>query len=426
MQYQVTLVRCNGKRTNDEKIRQQIDYLISRGLNGPRGKGWEVQSREYDEPVRQPDNLVRFRCTLTFAKTKGSRGGETEYRQWEQIIAMMTQCGEGAKFGDYPWKVSKQGTDAPESNNDASKDKEGEGSSKDSSKTCIPDVRTVGPTGKPRKWEELQIPYELIDRHTSDAAISKHNCFNHIYARGAQIRTALANIKAAIDSKGERRYHSVFWGPSGCGKTTILLALEQLLGPGSVLRLDATSTTRAGLEKMFFSDLKEIPPLVFMEEIEKAPEDALKIWLGALDDRGEIRKVNFRQTQVRQIRILFFCTCNDKQKFDRMAGADGQIGALSSRCVSEIYCPLPGDATLRKILDREIREKGGKEEWVGPAVELAAKMKQRDPRRVQSYLAGGDRLLDQSYQKDIILMGQQAKGGEEDGEEDASESFPSS
>ena len=54
------------------------------------------------------------------------------------------------------------------------------------------------------------------------------------------------------------------------------------------LRLDAPSTEGAGIEKLFFSDLDVIPPLVFMEEAEKADPEALKVWLGALDDRGEI------------------------------------------------------------------------------------------------------------------------------------------
>jgi hypothetical protein len=174
-----------------------------------------------------------------------------------------------------------------------------------------------------------------------------------------------------------------------------------MFGPGAVLRLDATSTTRAGIEKLFFSDLDVIPPLVFMEEAEKADPEALKVWLGALDDRGEIRKVNFRVNQLREVKVLFICTVNNKTVFDKMMGSDGsEAGALSSRCVSQVYFPRPSDVVLRQILEKEVGRNGGDPAWITPCIQLAQEMGVSDPRIVRSYLAGGERLLDGTYQED--------------------------
>ena len=138
-----------------------------------------------------------------------------------------------------------------------------------------------------------------------------------------------------------------------------------------------------------------------MEEAEKADPEALKIWLGALDDRGEIHKVNFRINKLREIKILFICTVNDKKAFDKMMGSDGtEAGALSSRCVTQVYYPRPSHNVLFQILSKEIEEHGGRPEWIPKAIEMSDAMSITDPRIVRSYLAGGDRLMDGTYQRD--------------------------
>ena len=75
-------------------------------------------------------------------------------------------------------------------------------------------------------------------------------------------------------------------------------------------------------------------------------------------------------------------------------------GALASRCKNKIYFPRPTEETIKKILFRDVQENGGKIEWVEPALLLAKELNIDDPRVIISFLSGGDRLLDGSYQKD--------------------------
>lgn len=397
MTHFVKAVRYIGKKTNQQKIEAQIDYLIERALNSNRGRGWEVTSREHYEPIRT-DRGWKFVCDLTLEKTSGRGiGGEVEYKQWEDIKAMLAQVGSASKFAGDPWIVTFDKEILEEIPISKS---EKEDSQKENTKQDINGVRTVlaADTDRILDWQDLKIPSELLE---SDEALSKHPAFSDLYDIGPQIRTVLSAIKRAVDTNGQSRYHSVLYGEPGCGKTSTLRAVEKLFGSGSVLHLDATSTTKAGIEKLFFSELEQYPRLVFLEEAEKAPEEGLKIWLGALDDRGELRKVNFRQTQVREIQILFFCTANNKKAFDNMMGTgSGEPGALSSRCVNEIQFPRPNESTLRKILEKEIDTKGGSRDWVTPCLNLARELGVADPRKVKAFLTGGDRLIDGTFQAD--------------------------
>lgn len=397
---EIKLVRVISKRTSLEKITAQINWLIERALAGNRGRNWEVTYQEIYPPVETAKGW-KFVCELALQKTKG-RSAEAEYKQWEDIKAMLIQCGQASKFLDSPWipifaeeKIlsESEATESSTSDDDSEEDE-----------SDIAGVKTVAGAMADRilDWEDLKIPEELLE---SDEALTAHPAFSDLYDIGPQIRTVLSAIKRAADTNGASRYHSVLYGEPGCGKTSTLRAVEKLFGPGAVLHLDATSTTKAGIEKLFFSELKDYPRLVFLEEAEKAPEDGLKVWLGALDDRGELRKVNFRQTQIREIQILFFCTANNKRAFDNMMGTgSGEPGALSSRCVNEIQFPRPAESTLRKILEKEITTKGGNIDWITPCLNLARELKVADPRKVKAFLSGGDRLLDGSFQKDQRLI----------------------
>jgi hypothetical protein len=394
--HSVQLIRYVSKRPSPDKIKAQIDFIVGRALASNRGRGWEETSRKFEDIIETSKGW-RYSCLLVLEKTSGrGRDGEVEFKQWQDIKAMLELTGKSAKFKETPWKVIfKDGDDMGDATVTHSDESDESQPSEE-----ITGVKTVAGSmsEKVLDWSDLKIPDELLE---SDQALAEHPAFSDLYDLGPQIRTVLSAIKRAIETNGASRNHSVLYGEPGCGKTSTLRAVEKLFGPGSVLHLDATSTTKAGIEKLFFSELKQYPRLVFLEEAEKAPEDGLKIWLGALDDRGELRKVNFRQTQIREIQILFFCTANNKRAFDNMMGTgSGEPGALSSRCVNEIQFPRPAESTLRKILEKEIDQKGGKKDWITPCLELAKELKVSDPRKVKAFLTGGDRLLDGTYQWD--------------------------
>ena len=239
-------------------------------------------------------------------------------------------------------------------------------------------------------WKGLTFDERLL---TDSNYLMNESPYKRYYGIESQIRLILSSLKSAIDSGGKRMTHSVLFGPPACGKTSVLNTLEELVGKHNVLKLDAPATTKAGIEKLFLNST--IPPIVILEEAEKANEDWLRSWLSLLDERSEIRKVNHKETIVKDIDILFYCTVNDSEKFNDLLD-----GALASRCKNKIYFPRPSEETVKRILIRDVQENGGKLEWVQPALQLAKDLNIDDPRVIISFLSGGDRLLDGSYQKD--------------------------
>lgn len=397
------MVRKMSKRSGDDKIKLQAEYIVERGLGGSRGKTWKTHI-EHFQPIFD-NNLWVFKIKIDFEKISGRTGTEIEFNQFDQIKSMIQQAGCVQRFQNSPWTIVEQEEQTELEKPESLESLISEVSSTISSYITVKEVHGLGEV---KEWSDLIIPDELLG-NDSDKHIAQHPAWKDLYGVNPQIRIILSNIKRAQETNGESRNHTVLYGHSGAGKTTSMFALEKMFGKGSVLKLDATSTTKAGLEKLFFSEppagLKKIPPLVIMEEAEKADPDALKIWLGALDDRGEIRKINFRVNQLRKIKVLFICSVNNKSLFDRMMGSDGvELGALSSRCSTQIFFPRPSDNILYQILEKEIREKGGKKEWIAPAIQIAKKLKITDPRIVKSYLSGGDRLLDSTYEKDWLAI----------------------
>jgi hypothetical protein len=59
---------------------------------------------------------------------------------------------------------------------------------------------------------------------------------------------------------------------------------------------------------------------------------------------------------------------------------------------------------LRSILRKDILCKGGKEEYIEQCIELAKTTNTDDPRKVLSFLSGGERLLSGEYQDDLLKI----------------------
>ncbi len=273
----------------------------------------------------------------------------------------------------------------------------------------IGDVSEVGTYEKVALPEELNIPEMLISG--TDEEIENHECFKGVYGRSAHIRLAMSVLSAAFKTKMQRRHNILFYGEPACAKTSIVNGIKKVLGPTGYLELDSTATTKAGIEKLFLNGLATgVPPVVFIEEIEKTDESALRVWLSALDERREIRKVNYRTATVRKFDIVCIATANDKECFDRLfkGGSQKGKGALSSRFTKQIYVPRPDRNILKRILERDINQFGGKKSWIEKCLDLSDKLKINDPREVLSYLVGGDRLLDGSYQADVLKVVEEA------------------
>lgn len=226
------------------------------------------------------------------------------------------------------------------------------------------------------------------------------DAFSRIYGREAQIRRLTDAISLGRDTGWAKRKHTLFLGPPGCGKTETILTFARHLGKEgeAYLWLDATSTTRAGAIEMLMKAPK-VPPVLFVEEIEKTQESSLRFLLGLMDERGEVRRTNYRVgNQAKSIKQCVVATCNNDQLLKSM-----DAGALYSRFANRVYCPEPTRAVLQQILERELTEINGKHGWAVEALRFGYdECMIRDPRElINMVLCGRDRLLDGSYQEDF-------------------------
>lgn len=250
-------------------------------------------------------------------------------------------------------------------------------------------------------WENLSIDRSIVSQN-----ISAIKSFNGLYGIDSQIKMVLTPIVASVESKGKRKAHTVLFGPAGCGKTTILDRLDGLLGTSNVLRLDAPCMTKSGLETLLL-EMPNIPPVIIIEEIEKCSENNLRTLLSIMDERSEICKTTVSGSVTRKIDSLIFCTVNDVEKFNKYLD-----GALSSRFKNKIFLPRPTEKTIKLILNRDIKENGGDVKWIDPAIEFSKELNITDPRIILSFLINGDRLLDNSFQKDYRDMDKLRKESE--------------
>lgn len=400
-EFQVILKRTCSQQTGDKALNTQIEHLKAAAKRG-RGKNWECTALK--GATKKVANGYLFPVRFTFKKTSGHKTEEVLYKDKEDIVSRLMKSGSGTYFNKFPWKKVE---DSPSSPSDESSPEPSAAGGVTTTEE-IGDVQTIGQYETVTKAEDIIIPEVLLSG--SDEEIEEHDAFRGIYGRAAQIRTAHAVLNSAFTTKMQRRHNILFWGYPGCGKSHLVKGIKALLGPDAVLELDSTSTTKAGIEKIFLSGLETgVPPVVVMEEIEKTDESALRVWLSALDERREIRKVNFRQATVRKIDILCIATANDKIAFDKLfrAGNQDGRGALSSRFTKQIYVPRPDRAIMERILERDIKEFGGKREWIQPCLDLADVLDTNDPREVLGMLVGGDRLIDDSFQRDVLQIHQQ-------------------
>lgn len=256
----------------------------------------------------------------------------------------------------------------------------------------------IDPNGhtKPEDKGQQSTPPKSPSRFEIPAFDPSH--FSRIYNRDAQIRLVRDSLQAAIDSDFQTRNHCLLWGLPACGKTSILLAFEQMIGSDNIIKLDATMTTKAGAENLILQ-LERIPPVLIIEEAEKCNPMNLPWLLGILDQRGELIKTNARVGSVRrEAHCLCLATVNNLTEFKGI-----MAGALASRFAHKIYCPRPNREILERILAREVERMNGNPAWIQPALDYVLTVeKTDDPRRAISILDGRDRLLDGSYQRDLM------------------------
>lgn len=217
--------------------------------------------------------------------------------------------------------------------------------------------------------------------------------FSHLYGLDGQIMRVRRALEAAVESDFANRYHCALSGDPGCGKSDVARSFKAALGDDAVWELDATATTSKGVIKEL-AEREILPRVIVIEEIEKAPEEAMSFLLAMLDQRSEIRKVTARETVQRDTKLFAICTVNNVERFN-----NAMAGALASRFANRVAFQRPSREVLRRILAREVAKVDGDEAWIEPTLDYCEKHSITDPRIVQSIcLCGRDMLLTGEYQ----------------------------
>lgn len=210
---------------------------------------------------------------------------------------------------------------------------------------------------KPMKWSERVAQQAAKqDGMVTYADVSMPDdwraYFQDIYDADAQVNMVVRKMRRVIEADFEYRDHCLLVGPPGAAKSFTLMLAAKMFPAEAVLKIDGTAMTSAGIIEL----LKEIPVMprfIFVEEIDKANNDAVAVLLGIMDKHGEIRKTVFKNNVQRECRACVFATANNGEKIAKM-----QEGALASRFGNAVTYTRPNEAGLRRILHRELNGYG--------------------------------------------------------------------
>lgn len=218
--------------------------------------------------------------------------------------------------------------------------------------------------------------------------------FSRIYDREDHIKIIHASAKTAEQTLYEKRRHILLYGQPACAKSEIFEAFKSWLNSVSetelVFSLDATTTTKAGLEIQLLQRAEEgtLPPFLLLEEIEKHDPTTLLCLLGVMDQRGRIQRTNARiGNKTAAAKIVVWATCNDEKKLKNFEG-----GALFSRFAHKLYCTRPSEILMKRILEREANEMQipveKKEYVINRVMQFGLGIETNDPREFVSFLDG--------------------------------------
>lgn len=355
------------KRLNPDVMKAQLQQMASAAVAGQRGAGWTFVVPTKVLPPNDGDDFC-YRQTVRFNTTSGRASVANKF---PAICERFAKAGCAGALKAAPWRVI-------------------EPSGFDNIADAASQAAEEAADLKEKANEEKMV---------GEVNLSQGRHFSHIYGRQAQINRMMGALRLGQRTEWQKRTNTVFDGEPGCGKTEIMKACASMLGKEdeAYMWVDATSTTKAGmLQRLMGGEF--IPPVMFIEEIEKCEELALRWLLGVMDIRGQVRRLNYRTgPQCENVKCVVIASANDVELLKRMMS-----GALYSRFQNKVWCPRPDRRIMEKILKREIKEIDGDEKWIEPALLFGVdKWGMSDPRDLITICScGGDDLLNGKYQRD--------------------------
>lgn len=385
-EHSIHLTKEFGRAPSTGAVESQIDYILAGTTTQARQKrGWKIgkttlEKQDPNPSVRFPNGVlahVWLTCNLDTDREPTAHTIESVAQELDGIIRAIATKGNYhhwnvAEVDDTEWTGKRINVSAR-----VASDSEAIG-------RAIDAADNIGYAPFVLPDEELWIE-QFDGLFGLDAAI-------------ARIRSA---IEAAVMSDWRKRIHCILIGPPACGKTDICRRVGAAVGTAAYMEYDATATTQAGMIKDL-EEREELPRILFVEEIEKAPQDSMMALLGMMDDRAEIRKVTAKKNIQRDTRMLVIATANDEQLLKKAAA-----GALYSRfSANKIYFHRPSRDILYRILEREVTAVGGDPEWINPTLDYAEAIGSTDPRELIGIcLCGREKLLTGEYQEWLLETG---------------------
>lgn len=365
---QIIVERKSLKRLRPDVVLQQVQRCTTIALKGTRGQGWKFTIPQRITPPTEVGNTWVYRVSVSFSTTSDR---ESLQKKWPEIVKRFAKAGAAGPLRASPWEVVEpQGY------------------------THVAANAKVAATKAATTKELAEAPKKL-----GEISLEVGNHYDRIYGRTPHINRVVDALRLAKKTDWQKRTHSLLDGPPGCGKTEIMKSTAAMIGEEgkSWLWFDATSMTKAGvIELVMESDT--VPGVLFIEEIEKCPENDLRWLLGVMDVRGQIRRTNYRVgNQAKNVRMVVIATANDINLLRTV-----MAGALYSRFQNKIYCAPPDRQIMEQILLREVKEINGDPKWIEPTLQFAVdKWAMDDPRDIITILScGGERLMTGKYQTD--------------------------
>jgi hypothetical protein len=371
--YTFTVERFAERRSGASKLEKRLQYMAKRGISGARRlAGWRVINEiKAPQPVGINANMWQYRFTFHVSReTQRSIDEEIENRQFEELKRMTVQAGNVSG-----WQLANTDTDSIDKGN-----------------------VTYRIASQPTIEPKVQISPREIPKDLS-LNVNPQGYFDHIFDREAQIDVIVSSLITAVESNFKLRSHCVLNGDAATGKTTVMNAIVEMIGEENCYRIDATTSTQAGvltdiLEKQKSNSVK----VLLIEEIEKIDVQAAFRWLlGVMDQRGELRICNSKVGYVQEpFPVLVIATVNDIVKFNKV-----MAGALASRFSNVVYFPKMDDDCLRRAIMKTVEMIHPKMEWVNAAIAYCQKYEsEADIRRMASIVAcGRERLINGQYQE---------------------------